>query len=203
MTKAKTKFFSSAEEWPANKVERRALADLKPAKINPRVHSDKQIKQIAASIKEWGWTQPILVDDSNQIIAGHGRAEAAKLLGVVEVPVIVAAGWTPEQVRAYSIADNQLALNSDWDHDLLRIEVSGLVDLQFDVSVLGLPDVSEDLGFAPTVNPQTGADTVTAEDIDKTKAALDSRMTKNAQQDLAHLLCPYCNAHFTVNKDSL
>lgn len=124
--------------WAASKTERRKVADLIPYARNSRTHSDEQIAQLAASIKEWGWTIPILVDETGGIIAGHGRVMAARKLRILEVPVMVARGWTEAQKRAYVIADNQLALNSDWDKQLLSVEIADLKELNFDLTLTGL-----------------------------------------------------------------
>ena len=125
------------DTWPAYKVERRPISALKPAKNNARTHSPEQVAQIAASIREWGWTQPVLVDAEGGVIAGHGRLLAAQSLGIAEVPVIVATGWSSAQKRAYLLADNQLALNAGWDRDLLRVELGELAGLSFDTGLLG------------------------------------------------------------------
>jgi DNA modification methylase len=122
---------------PADKVERRNIDRLIPYARNSRVHSPDQIAQLAASIKEWGWTNPILVDVDGQIIAGHGRLEAARMLKLTEVPVMVADGWTEAQKRAYVIADNKLALNSDWDTKLLSYEFDDLKEMGFDLDLTG------------------------------------------------------------------
>ena len=103
------------ENWPADKIERRSIASLTPYPRNARTHSDEQIGQVAASIREWGWTIPILVDESGGVIAGHARLLAAKKLGLPDVPVMVASGWSDAQKRAYVLADNKLALNAGWD----------------------------------------------------------------------------------------
>ena len=123
--------------WPADKVERRSVASLVPYARNPRTHTPAQVDQIAASIREWGWTVPVLVDEQGGLIAGHGRVMAAKLLGLEEIPVMVAAGWTEAQKRAYVIADNKLTLNGGWDDDLLKIELDDLKALDFDVALMG------------------------------------------------------------------
>ena len=130
--------------WPADKVERRAVAALIPYARNARTHSDAQVAQIAASIVEWGWTTPVLIDEAGGIIAGHGRVLAARQLALPDVPVMVAAGWSEAQKKAYVLADNQLALNAGWDINLLKIEISDLdlegFDLKltgFDLAVLG------------------------------------------------------------------
>lgn len=118
-------------------IEQRLLTDLIPYINNSRKHSDDQVAQIAASIKEFGWTNPILVDGDNGIIAGHGRIMAAKKLGMAEVPVIELAHLSKEQRKALIIADNKLALNSDWDTSLLAIELKDLQDLGFDLNLTG------------------------------------------------------------------
>jgi DNA modification methylase len=118
-------------------IEQRLLSDLIPYINNSRKHSDDQVTQIAASIKEFGWTNPILVDGDNGIIAGHGRIMAAKKLNMTEVPVIELAHLSKEQRKALIIADNKLALNSDWDSNLLAIELKDLQDLGFDLNLTG------------------------------------------------------------------
>lgn len=122
------------------KVESREIAALIPFARNSRTHSDQQVAQIAASIREFGWTNPILVDGSNGIIAGHGRLAAARKLGVTEIPVIVLDHLTDAQKRALVIADNKLALNAGWDMDLLSSEIEGLGSEGFDLSLLGFSD---------------------------------------------------------------
>ena len=124
-------------EWPADKVERRKVSGLVPYARNARTHSDEQVGQIAASIREWGWTVPVLVDGDGGIIAGHGRIMAAQRLGIEEVPCMVADGWTEAQKRAYVIADNKLAMNAGWDSDLLAVEFGELQEDGFDLSLTG------------------------------------------------------------------
>jgi DNA modification methylase len=121
-------------------IEKRQLSELIPYINNSRKHSDDQVTQIAASIKEFGWTNPILVDGDNGIIAGHGRIMAAKKLNMTEVPVIELAHLSKEQRKALIIADNKLALNSDWDTNLLAIELKDLQDLGFDLNLTGFAD---------------------------------------------------------------
>jgi DNA modification methylase len=125
------------EQWPATSIERRSLASLKPFSGNARTHSEEQVAQIAASIRQYGWTNPMLVDEAGGIIAGHGRRLAAMSMGVDDVPVIVARGWSEAQRRAYVLADNQLALNADWDKSLLKVELGDLGALGFDLSFTG------------------------------------------------------------------
>ena len=128
------------KSWPAEKIEMRQLDKLIPYARNSRTHSDTQVAQIAASIKEWGWTTPILVDEEGTIIAGHGRTLAARKLGLVEVPVMVARGWSEAQKKAYVIADNQLAMNAGWDTELLSVELKELGELGFELDLIGFDD---------------------------------------------------------------
>lgn len=132
-----------SKEWPATKVEMRKVSKLIPYANNARLHSEEQVGQIADSIREWGWTVPVLVDEDGMIIAGHGRILAAQKLGIEEVPAMVAKGWTEAQKKAYVIADNQLTLNAEWDEQLLRIELQELQDQDFDIEITGLS--SEDI----------------------------------------------------------
>jgi DNA modification methylase len=115
----------------------RSLGELIPYARNPRTHSDAQLAQLAASIREFGWTNPVLVDGANGIIAGHGRVLAAGRLGLKQVPVIELAQMSEAQKRAYVLADNQLALNAGWDEALLRIELTDLETLGFDLGLIG------------------------------------------------------------------
>jgi ParB-like chromosome segregation protein Spo0J len=123
--------------WPADRVERRSIDSLVPYAKNSRVHTPAQIKQIAASIKEWGWTTPVLVDEDGMIIAGHARVLAAESLGIKEAPVTVAHGWSEAQKRAYVIADNKLTENSSFDTDLLVMEFGDLSELGFPLDLTG------------------------------------------------------------------
>jgi DNA modification methylase len=115
----------------------RPLGELIPYARNPRTHSDAQVAQIAASIREFGWSNPVLVDGASGIIAGHGRVLAARKLGLDRVPVIELAYMTEAQKRAYVLADNQLALNAGWDEALLRLEIADLSELGFDLGLIG------------------------------------------------------------------
>jgi len=122
---------------PADKVEQWAIDKLVPYARNSRTHSDEQVGQIAASIKEWGWTTPVLVDEEGGLIAGHGRVLAAKRLQMATVPVVVARGWSDAKKRAYVIADNKLALNAGWDNEMLALEFSELQGMDFDLDLTG------------------------------------------------------------------
>ncbi len=123
---------SRIEIWPIEK--------LIPYERNARTHSPEQVKQLAASIVEFGFTNPILVDTDQGVVAGHGRLEAARDLALEEVPVVVLDHLTPKQKKAYIIADNKLALNAGWDMSLLREEMVGLSLADFDLSLIGFND---------------------------------------------------------------
>jgi DNA modification methylase len=113
------------------------VASLRPHPNNARTHSKKQIRQIAESIRQFGFTNPVLIGEDGDILAGHGRVEAAKLLGLESVPTVRLAHLNAAQRRAYVLADNKLALNAGWDHELLGIELQALLDLEFDVELTG------------------------------------------------------------------
>lgn len=125
------------DKWPATKIVLTETNKLVPYARNSRVHSEEQVAQIAASIQEWGFTVPILIDEKNTLIAGHGRLLAAQKLELEKVPVMVAKNWSDAQKAAYVIADNKLTENSRWDEELLKVEIKQLEFDQFDVSKLG------------------------------------------------------------------
>lgn len=121
-----------------------ATTDLIPYANNARSHSDQQVAQVAASIQEFGFNNPILIDEHNSIIAGHGRLAAAQKLNMNTVPTILLEGLSEAQRKAYVIADNKLTENSRWDFDLLSLEIEQLKDLDFDVALLGFSEVELD-----------------------------------------------------------
>jgi ParB-like chromosome segregation protein Spo0J len=128
--------------WPADQVERWPVDRLIPYARNARTHSPEQVKQIAASMREWGWTIPVLADEAGGIIAGHGRIMAAELNGYNEAPVMIARGWSEAKKRAYVIADNKLALNAAWDVEMLGVELLDLRDMGANLELIGF-DASE------------------------------------------------------------
>lgn len=119
------------------KITTKLVTELIPYVKNSRTHSDEQVAQIAASIKEFGWTNPILIDGDNGIIAGHGRLMAARKLGYKEIPTIELKDLTEAQKKAYIIADNRLALNAGWDNEMLKLEFDQLAELGFDLELTG------------------------------------------------------------------
>jgi hypothetical protein len=118
-------------------IEQISIIDIEPYKNNARVHSGQQVKQLANSIKKFGFNNPILIDENNGVIAGHGRLEAAKTLGLEEVPCIKLEHLTEAQKKAYIIADNKIALNSSWNEDLLKLELEEIKELDFDAKLTG------------------------------------------------------------------
>jgi len=150
------------------------IEDLIPYANNARTHSDEQVAQIAASIKEFGWTNPILIDGENGIIAGHGRLAAARKLKMDSVPAIQLDGLNQGQKKALILADNKLALNSGWDYDLLKIEIQTLQEMDFDIQVIGF-DESE-LNFN-TVN----YDALNDEDVDQELSDMAAGVKKAIQ----------------------
>tara|TARA_B000000557_G_scaffold262065_1_gene262143 strand:- start:223 stop:885 length:663 start_codon:yes stop_codon:yes gene_type:complete len=146
---------SKQEKWPATKIVLFETDKLIPYARNSRVHSTEQIAQIAASIQEWGFTVPILIDEKNTLIAGHGRLLAAQKLELKKIPVMIAKGWSDAQKRAYVIADNKLAINAEWDEELLKVEIKQLELEKFDISTMGfeldeLTDLFLDKDFGET-----------------------------------------------------
>jgi DNA modification methylase len=146
-------------------IEYQAVSALKPRASNPRTHSKKQIGQIANAIRRFGFTNPVLVDDANGIIAGHGRVEAAKTLGLAEVPTVRLSNLSKAEIRAYVIADNKLAENAGWDRNLLGLELQYLteLDIDFDVTITGfeLPEIDLLIGeLSPAANDNDPADEI-------------------------------------------
>lgn len=143
----------------------RSVGSLKPYARNARTHSKKQIKQIASSIERFGFVNPVLISDDGEIIAGHGRVEAAKQLGIKTVPTLALSHLSEIERRAYVLADNKLALNAGWDREILAIELQGLVDLNFDVELTGfslaeIDFVLDEAGEADPAAPDTAEDAV-------------------------------------------
>lgn len=136
----------------SDKIVQRETEVLKPYENNPRQHSEAQLDRLVRSIKEFGFTNPILIDDDCNVIAGHGRLMAAELMGLAQVPTITLGHLTAAQRRAYVIADNQLALNSTWDDDVLQAELKALGDAGYDLTLLGwgddLPTFGEDIDLS-------------------------------------------------------
>jgi DNA modification methylase len=153
-----------SQEWPAQNIELWPLEKIVPYARNARTHTEAQVAQIAASIREWGWTNPVLLDEAGELIAGHGRLEAARQLGLARIPVMVARGWSEAQKKAYVIADNRLALDAGWDLQSLALELADIGELGFDMGLIGFSDGELDKlfafdtdaagGYAPVIIPE-------------------------------------------------
>jgi DNA modification methylase len=162
-------------------VEYRKVEALIPYARNPRTHNDEQVAKIAASIVEYGWTNPVLVDGDNGIIAGHGRLAAAHKLGLTEVPVIELAHLSPTQKRAYVISDNRLALDAGWDDAMLALELAELSEAGFDLALTGFEDaeiealLADDLGDGDGDQEQDADEPDAADDVPDTPTTPVSR----------------------------
>ena len=161
------------------------IEELTPYKNNSRTHSEEQIGQIVSSIKEFGFTNPILIDEDNNIIAGHGRLLGAKNLDMKEVPCIVLKNLTEAQKKAYIIADNKMALNASWNDELLKLELESLKDLDFDLDLTGFNENEID----EILNPVT----IDWEDVED----LTEETYEEPEKDM--LECPKC--HHTDSKN--
>jgi len=168
---------------PADKVEKWKTSKLIPYARNARTHSDEQVGQIAASIREWGWTTPVLVDEQGGIIAGHGRTLAAQKLGMTEVPVMVAKGWSDAKKRAYVLADNKLALNAGWDNEMLALELTEIGELGFDLDMIGFRSEEIKALQIPDFEPAT----------EDEQGQLD-------ELDPKWIACPHCGKEFNTRE---
>lgn len=142
---------------PSLRVEMQPTAALAPYAANARQHPEAQVQQLAASIREFGFNVPVLVDDAGVLIAGHGRVLAAKALGLTSIPAIRLGHLTEAQAKAYRLADNQLALNSTWDDGLLATELRGLLDAEFDLGLIGFDALTLDRLMAGPAEEETGS----------------------------------------------
>jgi ParB-like chromosome segregation protein Spo0J len=168
---------------PADKVEQWSIDRLIPYANNARTHSAEQVAQIAASIKEWGWTTPVLVDEQGSIIAGHGRTLAAHKLKMTEIPVMVAEGWSDAKKRAYIIADNKLAMNAGWDNEMLALELGEIGELGFDLDLTGFKAEEIQALHTPDFEPGTEED----------QGKLD-------ELDPKWIACPHCGKEFDARQ---
>jgi ParB-like chromosome segregation protein Spo0J len=165
-------------------IEQVSTESLIPYARNSRTHSEAQVAQIAASIKEFGFTNPVLIDEDGGIIAGHGRTMAARKLGLTEVPCIRLSYLTDAQKKAYVIADNKLALNAGWDDEMLKIELQELADLDFNLELLGFQShelelLMREVDFEPATEEDQG---------------------KLDQLDPKWICCPKCGSEFDARQ---
>lgn len=167
------------------KITYKPVADLIPYARNSRTHSDAQVAQIAASIKEFGWTNPVLLDGDNGIIAGHGRVMAAQKLGETQVPTIELGHMSATQKRAYIIADNKLALNAGWDEQMLALEIQDLKDVGYELELTGfnIDDINK-------ITTEINFD-----------AATEDEQGKLDELDPKWIDCPHCGKEFDARKN--
>jgi len=164
-----------------------ATTDLIPYANNPRTHSDQQVAQVAASIQEFGFNNPILIDEHNSIIAGHGRLAAAQKLNMNTVPTILLEGLSEAQRKAYVIADNKLTENGGWDYDILAVEIDRLKELDVNIDLTGfgveeLQVITQDVDFEPAGEDEQG---------------------KLDELDPKWIDCPHCGKEFDMRKSNV
>lgn len=188
------------------KVTAREIDTLTPYAKNSRVHSERQIEQIAASIKEFGFTNPVIVDEHDNIVAGHGRVLAAKLLGMEAVPCITVRGWTDAQRRAYVIADNRLAETADWDFQIMIDELTAIDQMGFDLMLTGFDKEEIDVimnggeAYDPSLNPLSDGHVVSGEDMNNARHKMDAHtkeVNDKREAGIVTVICPHCFEEFT------
>ena len=193
------------------------IEKIKPYDRNPRKNA-AAVAKVAGSIENFGFRQPIVVDSEMVVIAGHTRLEAAKSLGLKKVPITIAKDLSAEQVRAYRIADNQVADQSEWDEELLAIELGELQE-SFDINLLGFEpeeleralaglsledDPSVDAaGYEPNLTPATDGGQVSPEDISRTAQHMRDQFASAQTDKLVTVMCPHCAGEFSLDKGSL
>ena len=190
-----------AKSWQAKKIVKRKISQLIPYERNPRTHPDTQIEQLKNSILEWGWTIPVLIDERNNLIAGHGRLFAAQLIGMKDVPCIVAEGWSDEQKKAYVIADNKLAEGGAWDNDILYEELNELLEADFDIDLLAIDVEINDAAFVPAVEPVSVGKNVTSGDVGKASTGLGAQiksLSRDKSDSAVEVICPHCAETFKI-----
>ena len=185
----------------ALKIEQRNLSDLIPYAANSRTHSDEQVAQIAASITEFGWTNPILIDEQNSVIAGHGRILAAKKLGFDAVPCIVLDSLTSDQKKALVIADNKITDNAGWDTKTLVAELESLHEFDFTNFGFSIDELDVLLGdvYTPEYTPNFSNIGVNENQLSRAADGMASQI-EGLQSDKANrateVMCPYCAETF-------
>jgi len=187
--------------WTANEIVQKRIDELIPYDRNPRKHPDSQIEELANSIRQWGFTAPILIDEGGVVIAGHGRLFAAQTLDMQEVPTIIAEGWTDAQKKAYVIADNKLAEGSDWDSPVLFAELRELASQNFNLDFIGF-DNDMDLEFNPNLMPETSYPETTESDVALARSSMSEnldRLTADRSAKGVEVMCPYCAESFTFD----
>jgi hypothetical protein len=186
-------------------VELMPIELVKPYENNPRDITDKAIRAVKESIDQFGWRQPIVVDQDHVVIVGHTRLLAAQDLGLGEVPVHIAADMDPAQARAYRLADNKAGEFSLWDDLKLSDELAAVLDSGVDIDALGFVDSPLPDGFESTLSPDSGAgitDT-TDDDVRRAQGGLESRHGEGSAQNLVDVICPHCGESYMLDPRAL
>lgn len=194
---------------PNTTIEIRAPKALRAHPRNSRTHSQAQVAQVMESIRQFGFTVPVIITESGVIVAGHCRTLAAERLGMTGIPCIVARGWTEAQTRAYIIADNRLTENGQWDAQMLGEELHFLAGAGFDVTVTGIGDdeiramLSADAAYQPNLRPGANSRSVSQDDITRTEAAMEAARRAAMTQSLVTCTCPHCGEDFQLDPKNL
>ena len=179
------------KKWPAQEVKMRSVKELLPYARNSKRHPENQIKLIMASIKEWGWTIPVLIDEKDEVVAGHGRLAAAVQLGLDEIPCMLASGWTDAQKKAYRIADNRLTELGDWDEEMLKVELAEIRDLGFDVEFTGFDLGAQEWGGTSLEDLDLGDGEIAEKpDMVKIQVFLPAERARQLKQELREIVEP-------------
>ena len=188
--------------WAANNVVQKSIMELIPYERNPKMHPESQIIELANSLRQWGWTMPILIDEAGTVIAGHGRLYAAQSIGIETVPCVIAHGWTDSQKKAYVIADNKLAERGGWDHSLLYAELKQINEAGFDLALMGMDQDFKAMEFTPNLEPVTSYTPVNSADFTTAQQNIDRQIegaTGQKDEQGIEVICPHCTESFTVS----
>jgi len=189
------------EKMSISEIKQINISELKPYENNARMHGEEQLGQIERSIKEFGFTIPILIDDENTILAGHGRWNVAKKMSLEQVPCMVISHLNDTQKRAYVIADNKIAENSEWNFDIYMSELKKLDDLDFDLSTIGL-DIDINLGnFSPNLDNNIFGAEIGSNDFIKAQGHIDGQIENISASKHAEgldTICPKCHHEFKI-----
>lgn len=189
-------------------VEYLNLDELQTYEKNSRIHNKEQIIQLSKSMKEFGFTNPIIIDEDNMILAGHGRVEAFKMLdktyfetGINKIPCVRLQNLTKDQKKAYVIADNKIAENSEWNYDLYMSELKYLNDINFDLTTIGLEADMSFGDYSPTYSHNLQTNTVNEQDITTSQENINNNLDhyqRDTSENAKEVICPKCKYEFKV-----
>ena len=187
-------------KWAMESIVEKAISDLKPFEDNPRIHSTEQITAIKRSISEWGFTIPILIDEENMILAGHGRVQAAAELEMQTLPCLIASGWSDHQKRAYIIADNKIYEKGNWDYGAIFRQMKELSS-EFDISLIDADLDLSNFSYEPEINPSFDPAEISQQDISNSADRLDAEFQSRIRPpDVEEVICPHCGAEFELRR---